>query len=272
MKTILIPTDFSEDAKHACKYGAALAKDMKAEKIILYNAYSLPIASEMTWALMESDTLKRASYEGVNAEKRLMATYTDPSIEIEAISEFGFMAEQIDQLAKDKNVDLVIMGIADSNKLEQALIGSNALTIIHNTNIPVLVVPPNAEWQHVDQIAWACDYKEIEKTAPIDAIKDVLRQTGAKLHVVHNETNHKNYDPELVKEDVFVHDVFKTEAPEYALLEGEDMAKNIDGYVKKSRYSMAYFNPERAWLVGELICKEPYKATCISYPYTHVVS
>jgi len=267
MKTILIPTDFSDDAKHAARYGAAMAKDLNVEKIILYNAYSLPLASEMTWALMESDNLKRASEQGVKSERTSLLPFCGPNIIVEAVSEFGFMAEQIDHFAKEHQVDLVIMGISDSNKLEQVLIGSSALTVIQNTDIPVLVVPPDAVWKHIEQIAWACDFKKIEENAPIEAIKEVLKMTGARLHVVHNEPDLKNYNPELVEEDVFIHDMFKEEQPEYALLTGDDLATTIDGYVKSHDIQWLISIPkEHGWWDG-LFAKDNVKNLAF---HTHI--
>ena len=44
MKTILVPTDFSDAARNASEYAIAYAKEFQY-KVILYHAYHLPIAS-----------------------------------------------------------------------------------------------------------------------------------------------------------------------------------------------------------------------------------
>jgi hypothetical protein len=41
MKTILFPTDFSENAKHAIRYGYYLSRQIKAD-IVLCNAVIIP--------------------------------------------------------------------------------------------------------------------------------------------------------------------------------------------------------------------------------------
>lgn len=46
--TVIITTDFSEPAVSAAEYGAAFARHLGADNIVLYHSYSpLPVATEI---------------------------------------------------------------------------------------------------------------------------------------------------------------------------------------------------------------------------------
>ena len=64
MKTILFPTDFSENSIHAVRYGYYLARQIKAD-IILCNAVIIPAEAPqdglVVWPLEESDMLLKDS-------------------------------------------------------------------------------------------------------------------------------------------------------------------------------------------------------------------
>ena len=60
MKTILVPTDFSEEARNAAEYAVKLAKEVKA-KVILFHTFQVPIPiSEVpVMVISENEMLKK---------------------------------------------------------------------------------------------------------------------------------------------------------------------------------------------------------------------
>lgn len=240
MKTILIPTDFSDAAHNAARYGADFACSVHAQKIVLYNAYSIPLANEMTWALIEATDLKKASEAGLERAKMLLKPFCDKRLEIETISDFGFLGQRLNEVATEVHADMIIMGITGGGTVAQAVFGSNALTAVHNTKLPLLIVPAMAQWQAVEQIAWACDYKNIKQTTPLQVIDDVLQLTNAQLHVVHNDKDYKDFDPEIIQENMHLHEFFNERTFKIALLEGKDLSESVNQYV---------FNHGIDWLI-----------------------
>ena len=74
MKTILVPTDFSETAKNASLYAIDFAKQVKAKKIILYNTYQAPVSvgpDPMVPVLevFDLETVKKANEENLQLLK-----------------------------------------------------------------------------------------------------------------------------------------------------------------------------------------------------------
>ncbi len=62
MKTILVPTDFSETAMNAAAYALPLAKQLGMDRIVLYNAYQAPVSVDPmvpTVQLLDMDLMKK---------------------------------------------------------------------------------------------------------------------------------------------------------------------------------------------------------------------
>ncbi|MBJ7536685.1 universal stress protein [Marinomonas transparens] len=59
----------------------------------------------------------------------------------ETVIVYGTPADSIDTVAKERNVDMIIMNSRTHSRLGQMIIGSTANKIIHSSSIPVLVVP-----------------------------------------------------------------------------------------------------------------------------------
>ena len=249
MKTILIPTDFSETAKNAVRYGAAFASSIHAQKIILYNAYAMPFSTEMTWALIESEELKKSSEKALNETEELIRPLCGDSIIIEKYADFGFVGQRINDVAAEVHADLIVMGITGGGKFEQAFFGSNALAAVHNTKLPLLIIPPDATWKAVDKIAWACDFHNVKQTTPLHIIEHILGLTKASLHVVHNDPSYKNFDPEIIQENLHIHEFFEGKAYEFALLQDKNLSNAINQYVADKGINWLIVVPQKhGWL------------------------
>ncbi len=209
MKNILVPVDFSATAKNSALYAAALTRELGAEKLIIYNAYSMPLATEMSWAVLQTEELQKASAEGLHAYKDELQSVCGEGIAVETISDFGFLAERIDTVAHEVKADLIVMGITGGGKFEEVLMGSNTTHVVHHTTVPVLIVPPDAKWKDVEVIGWSCDYKDVMKTTPAVTISKIVEELKAKLVVMHNNPDPKAFDPDLFHSNVMVAEMFK---------------------------------------------------------------
>jgi nucleotide-binding universal stress UspA family protein len=249
MKTILVPTDFSPTAKNSGIYAARLAKYIGAKKIVLYNAYSMPLATEMSWAILQTEELQKVSEANLDDFKGMMASFAGPEIELTTFSDFGFFQERVEEVVKEHNIDLIVMGITGGGKLEEVLIGSNTTHIVNHVDVPVLIVPPNASFKEPHRVGWACDYKEVIQTTPAEAIKQALRQLQAKLVVVHNDPNPKAFDPDLFHNNIMVGELFEHMAPEFVRVSHEKFSEAIDEFVKTQNIDMLLVVPKKYnWL------------------------
>jgi nucleotide-binding universal stress UspA family protein len=249
MKTILVPVDFSDTARNSALYAAGLAKWIGAKKIILFNAYSIPLATEMSWAVLQTEELRKYSEEGLVDFKKMLAPETGESVEIVCQSEFGFLTERIEAVCTETESDLVIMGITGGGKLEEVLIGSNTTHILKHTHVPMIIVPSGAQWKPVEKLGWACDYKEIMKTTPAETIKKIVNELRAKLIVVHNDPDPKGFDPDKFKNNVMVTELFHQVHPEFVQVSDDHFAEAMNAFVDNYNVDMLLVVPKKqSWL------------------------
>jgi nucleotide-binding universal stress UspA family protein len=246
MKNILVPVDFSATAKNSALYAAGLARELGARKLVLYNAYSMPLATEMSWAVLQTEELQKASEEGLKAYSDELGKVCGSDIAIETISDFGFLAERIDAVAHQADADLIVMGITGGGKLEEVLMGSNTTHVVNHTTIPVLIVPSNAQWKDVKVVGWACDYKDVLKTTPATAISTFIEALKARLVVLHNNPDPKAFDPELFHNNVMVAEMFQRIKPEFEMVSYDDFLEATQNFVEKHNVDMLLVLPKRA--------------------------
>lgn len=183
MKTIVVPTDYSETADNALNYALELAKFSKA-KIVLMHAYQVPVPTAEVPVLMitpvelESENQKRMK----NLEKKI--NHKAKEVNIESVTRVGFTVEEIQNVIKEKNADLVIMGITGMSKAGAMLIGSHTSSLMNQTKTPVLVVPKDARFKEVKRIVLACNYHEEINNSAIDKIKEFATLFNAKVLVL----------------------------------------------------------------------------------------
>ena len=141
-KKILFPTDFSTSSDAALKYATTLAKDMGAILSIVH-VEEPPAAyggGEMYYGLPDPD---------VAALKKMLEAIrpTDPSVPFEHRLATGPPAREIVELAKEKGVDLIVMGTHGRTGLGRMLMGSVAEAVVRHAPCPVFVfkAPPKAK-------------------------------------------------------------------------------------------------------------------------------
>ena len=142
VKTILVPTDFSEDAAQAAKTASELAKKFGA-RVVLLHAYhaAIPLVSPMAGAY----TLPDGFYEELRAQavsqvEAAAKTLAESGIEATgiAVSETASLAivAEADRLP----ADLIVMGTRGLTGLKHVALGSVAERVVRTAPCPVLTV------------------------------------------------------------------------------------------------------------------------------------
>lgn len=146
MKKILVPTDFSANANKALKYAAEIAKNAKAE-ILLVNvcdAVDTPFTDksfvEQKYNLPVEEATQK---ELLLLQKELSENY---QLKVETQMYGGPVIPTIIQAVEENNADMIIMGTLGNVAFKEKLMGSVTAAIIGKATIPVLAVPLLSEW------------------------------------------------------------------------------------------------------------------------------
>ena len=135
IRTILHPTDLSETSQAAFRLACALARDYKAELIVLH-VYPPPVDGAEA-----VDRQRDADFENTLKEQIRRAAPEDPAIRMDYEIEEGSAAEVILEAAK--TCDLIVMGTHGRTGLSRVLLGSTAERVVREAPCPVATVRPN---------------------------------------------------------------------------------------------------------------------------------
>jgi nucleotide-binding universal stress UspA family protein len=142
LRTILVPTDFSETSDLAVQAALSLAQKYGAE-VVLTHVYAIPIYSFPDGAYISPANLatdiSNAAQKGLDA---LVQRISPQGIKIRALLREGNADEEIRNLVHELPADLVVVGTHARRGLARALLGSVAETVIRTVDVPVLVIHP----------------------------------------------------------------------------------------------------------------------------------
>ncbi|WP_372793234.1 universal stress protein [Lutibacter sp.] len=191
MKNILVPVDFSDQAKYAAKVASDIAR-VTNSKIFLLHMLELPTGIVDPSSFGNSNNapttllfLKRA-YEKFEDFKKLPFFN---GIEIEDSVQFHKAYDGIIDESKKQSIDLIVMGSKGTSGLEEMLVGSNTEKVVRNSEVPVLVVKSDVDHFKIENIVFASNFEQKSKVA-FQNILNFASLFNARLHLLKINTIH----------------------------------------------------------------------------------
>ena len=208
MKTILVPTDFSDHATYALDLAYDIAKKSGAA-IKLLNVVEAPHGSSFN-AMGEVTTDDTESLFFVQLVKgvkqRLLEIDEDPKyadVKLDGFVEVGNPYENIARTIADQEVDLVVMGTQGSSGLEEVFVGSNAEKAVRYSNCPVLTVKEPVHANAIKDIVLATNLRDDHQDL-FSQLTKIQQLFDATIHIVRINTpssfeNDRYYKSEMQK-------------------------------------------------------------------------
>jgi nucleotide-binding universal stress UspA family protein len=144
IKTILVPTDFSEASESAVKYAKALAEAFGSSLHLVHVMEDLLAHAWAAEVYVASMPNLRAEIEKEAAE-RLGAMVTDPEcqrLRVTTAIIAGSPFLEIIRYARANSVDLIVIGTHGRGPIAHMLLGSVAEKVVRKSPCPVLTVRP----------------------------------------------------------------------------------------------------------------------------------
>ncbi|WP_394760054.1 universal stress protein [Flavobacterium sp.] len=183
MKRILVPTDFSENAEHALKVAAQIARDTNGE---IFLVHMLELPSQMADAVSGGAAVPEIMLFLNKAHEKLEEVLTRDYLEGIKVSEAVKLEsafEGIIKSSKKNNIDLVVMGSHGTSGFQELLIGSTTEKIVRSSEAPVLVIKHDTNNFKTDRFVFASDFsKEVKK--PFEKIIAFANIFGSHLDLV----------------------------------------------------------------------------------------
>ena len=140
IKSILIPTDFSETATLAVAHGANMAHLFNAKIYLLHSVETTLFAAgpgEPVLAL-EGENVYKVAVEQLNKQaEEIKKKY---NVDIATLIVSGKPAAAITTAVKENNIDIIIMGTHGASGFEELFMGSNAHKVVNLAPCPVISI------------------------------------------------------------------------------------------------------------------------------------
>jgi nucleotide-binding universal stress UspA family protein len=249
MKPIVVPTDFSPTAYNAAKYAIGLASQLHATKIILYNAYQQYIAEDpmmMTVVTQDPAELQKVSEEGLAHMMETLHKDVTDFPDVECMSDYNTITNGILDACKKYDAGLIVMGITGaSGKLDEVVIGSNALDVSRRSHMPVIIVPSNAAFTPVKKVLFACDFRKVVDTTPVAPVKELLDATQAELHVLHVEADGHDFRPDTPFESLMLDELLRNYSPQYHFEKDDHFTEAINKFATENQIDLIIVIPKK---------------------------
>jgi len=194
MKTILVPTDFSDFSSNALNFAYHAAKIIEAEIHLIHVIESMDSQSYSTIGMVDID---RQVNLYMNELMKVISTRMDDIIndpKYDGVTilphvHYGKPYETIAEAITQHDAYLVIMGTLGSSGLDELFIGSNTEKVVRYAKCPVLAVPNTADYREIKDVVYATNLSADDDKV-IDRLKIGLKIFDAHLHLLWVNTIH----------------------------------------------------------------------------------
>jgi universal stress protein A len=142
-KTILWPTDFSEESYRALEYAERFVRETDGTLLL---AHLIHVSSG---ELLQKDGHVLTFEEGKQRARARLAEVRDTRLhgypKCEVLVEFGAPGEAVLDIGRQRKVDLIVISTHGESSFEHIMVGSVAEAIIRHAPCPVFVVRRGAE-------------------------------------------------------------------------------------------------------------------------------
>lgn len=226
MRKVLIPTDFSDNAKNAIKYACELFKHEISEFFIMH-AYQDEIYADdsmlnrETIEVLTNIVSKKSKTQLEDIVNYINNILPNPKHSYHIISSNNILLNEADKIVEKENIDIIVMGTRGKSNDRKITFGSHTLQVLKYIECPVLAIPENYKYKQPKHILFATNYlipykqRELkllcEMSSPFKAIiemlyisksetlskkqednKNILKETLCKNKIKFKTANNKN--------------------------------------------------------------------------------
>ncbi len=237
MRKILFPTDFSETSHRAFVYALHLADFLNCELMTLH-VYDLPVVENQglpSYMLEMYDVVETGQIKHYNNEmpffKSVAAKNNLSNVKMSHKLMLGDLVDNIKELNKTENIDMIVMGTKGSSGVYETFMGSNATDVISSINAITMAIPDNCVYHAIKNICFTTELNEDDRKQ-LKIIQELAASLGAQIHVIHVVSDHKPENIEAWKT------YFAAENVKFHIIENESVEDAITNFTETHKIDM----------------------------------
>ncbi|GAA4330184.1 universal stress protein [Flaviaesturariibacter amylovorans] len=239
MKTVVVPVDFSENSLATARYAVNMLSGIPEVNTVLYHMYEK--ANEEEEAYFRLEAMKT---ELSNVAVATISCHAEPG------SDFP---ESLSRFARHWAASLIVMGLTGKTKLGQIFMTGNTLKLVEKNPCPVMVIPPQAEFTKINNVALTSDFRDVDLTTPVGPIKQVLELFRPALHIVNvNSEHYVALSEHFLEQKARMNALFSDFKPEFYFIGTYDFHETINQFVSDKQIDMVITIPRSHSFIDKL--------------------
>ncbi|WP_114782497.1 universal stress protein [Botryobacter ruber] len=288
MKTILVPTDYSKEAKSALWYALDMALVCKAD-VVLFHAFQSPIFSPYlfdeerlkeeleqqkleklkcyareavdsfcTYFTLLSGTAVRAQVKEEVTDGGLSSLFVcldeEKAVSVTFACKYGPTEVEINQAARVHAADVLVMGMRGAGAISQALLGSTTIAVMQESEVPVLAVPLQVRFNGLSSVVLAIDPLKLPGADTLEPLRCLAQTYHSKLAVLQMFTGKTDLEAQagnLTAANLLATCFQHTEYQLHTSL-GDDVAAGIQLFLEKQQADLLVLVPQKHTFLSRL--------------------
>jgi len=189
MKTIFVPYDFSLPSRDALRYAIDASSQLQTLQIIvfhhnpqIYTNGEFPVLYMDNLERINDDLKKQISHEVMALMDQSKTRHPGLDTQVLVVTEAGTVVSLLHH-AERADSDMIIMGSHGKSGFEKLLFGSITAAVIEDSEIPVMVIPPNFHFEKLEKIMYASSLAHFQ--GELHRLRKFLRKIHIRVLVLH---------------------------------------------------------------------------------------
>ena len=242
MTNILIPTDFSENAWNAIKYGILFFKAEPANFYLLHvslanrqDSSDDTATNSIFFDIKHTNGIRKKLEE---LEKRIEESYLNTNHRFYPLHEHTFFVDGIKRAITEKKIDFIVMGTKGATGLKEATLGSRTGEVITRVKCPTLVIPEKAQYKEPKEIVFPTDFNSYYKNKILLTLAEVMAINNARLHVLHVIRNNRRLTTLQRENKVFLEDFLEDKHYDFHFLDEKNIEDGLSAFIADRQIDM----------------------------------
>ena len=245
MPRILVPVDFTPTSLNAAQYAVHLGKAIGGSTVTLLSVVSSSNTGSDGTPVAD-DTGERYNAVVQNLEMVQVSLYEKAGVPTSIEVQQGEFSNLMPLYISEHKFDFVVMGVTGSDALEQVFGTSNAVEVIARSATPVVVVPPQASFHGISDIALAVELHNLDDLLPMKELAQWLSWLRPKVHIAHvNEHSTPVLSDDETAELEKLKDMLILHSPKTHILHGEKFTHALNHMAVDNSVDLLFTFPQK---------------------------
>lgn len=227
INNVLIPTDFSENSWNAIQYAISFFKNRKCI------FYLLHVEEVRGLQQSQSNFIPKSRNRLQDLIHKIEATSENKNHKFFALTATGTIVDAIRTEVENKNIDIIVMGTKGRSGIKKIAVGSNTTDVISKVKCNTLVIPEEARFSDIKNLALPTDYNIFYGASILETISEIMEMFNAQIHIIHLAKKNELIVGDQTQNKELLQDYFMDDNHRFMSLTNRNLDKAIQECVDK---------------------------------------